>query len=175
MFLRKVLIGFSVEKQLSDSAVVTGAVMRIFSRATVSEKVSWSLLLVKSWSRATAPVNSWTLCCWRWATVQFSARPPSASDRPPRWCWPLLQGAGCHTPGICLLEAVQHWWGVWWKQTSPLNGPELCHKPIKKDTDYIIQHLHKKVLSNCSPKTYCDYNTVKDLHNTLRSRPYYWI
>ena len=34
------MILFSVEKHLSDSAVVIGVVMRTFSRATVSEKAS---------------------------------------------------------------------------------------------------------------------------------------
>ncbi len=40
VFLRKVLILLRVEKHLSDSAVVIGVVMRIFSRATVFEKMS---------------------------------------------------------------------------------------------------------------------------------------
>ena len=40
VFLRKVLILFSVEKHRSDSAVVIEVVMRMFSRATVSQKVS---------------------------------------------------------------------------------------------------------------------------------------
>ena len=47
-FRRNVLILFKVEKHLSASAVVMGVVMRMFNRATVSDRVSWRLLDRKS-------------------------------------------------------------------------------------------------------------------------------
>jgi hypothetical protein len=48
-FRRNVLILFKVEKHLSASAVVMGVVMRMFNRATVSDRVSWRLFLYRTW------------------------------------------------------------------------------------------------------------------------------